>query len=106
MPIRENQHNDIENSLEDTSSNSELTRSSITKSDNVVSINSATELSNAENNASTVSEVVKEGSEGVEVIELEACSFKMEKPKMPKFSGDVREYAIFRSDFKHAIDAR
>ena len=25
---------------------------------------------------------------------------------MPKFSGDVREYAIFRSDFKHAIEAR
>lgn len=24
---------------------------------------------------------------------------------MPKFSGDVREYAIFRSDFKHAIEA-
>lgn len=26
------------------------------------------------------------------------CGFKMEKPKMPKFSGDVREYAIFRTD--------
>ena len=25
---------------------------------------------------------------------------------MPKFSGLVREYAIFRSDFKHAIEAR
>ena len=25
---------------------------------------------------------------------------------MPSFSGDVREYAIFRSDFKHAIEAR
>ena len=25
---------------------------------------------------------------------------------MPKFSGDVREYAIFRSDFKHAFEAR
>ena len=104
-PIKENRHNDIENSLEDTS-NSELTRSSITKSDNVVSINSATELSNVENNASAFSEVVKEGIESVEVIEKETCSFKMEKPKMPKFSGDVREYAIFRSDFKHAIDAR
>ena len=23
------------------------------------------------------------------------CGFKVEKPKMPKFSGDVREYAIF-----------
>ena len=30
----------------------------------------------------------------------------MEKPKMPKFTGDVRDYAIFRSDFKHAIESR
>ena len=89
-PTKENQHNDIENSLEDTS-NSELTRSRITRSDNVVSINLATELSNVENNASPVSEVVKEGSESVEVIKEETCGFKMEKPKMPKFSGDVRE---------------
>ena len=35
-----------------------------------------------------------------------ACSFKMEKPKLPKFTGDVREYAIFKADFKHAIEAR
>lgn len=34
------------------------------------------------------------------------CSFKMEKPKLPKFAGDVREYAIFKADFKHAIEAR
>ena len=34
------------------------------------------------------------------------CGFKMEKPKMPKFAGDVREYAIFRADFKHAIECR
>ena len=25
---------------------------------------------------------------------------------MPKFLGDVREYAIFRADFKHALEAR
>ena len=35
-----------------------------------------------------------------------ACGFKMEKPKMPKFTGIVREYAIFRADFKHAIESR
>ena len=35
-----------------------------------------------------------------------ACGFKMEKPKMPKFTGNVREYAIFRADFKHAIESR
>ena len=40
-PIKENRHNDIENSLEDTGK-SKITRSRFTKSDNVVSINSAT----------------------------------------------------------------
>lgn len=35
-----------------------------------------------------------------------ACGFKMEKPKMPKFTGDVRDYAIFRADFKHAIESK
>jgi hypothetical protein len=34
------------------------------------------------------------------------CGFKMEKPKMPRFSGDVRDYVIFRADFKHAVDLR
>lgn len=35
-----------------------------------------------------------------------ACGFKMEKPKMPKFTREVREYAIFRADFKHAIELK
>ena len=34
------------------------------------------------------------------------CGFKMEKPKMPRFAGDVRDYIIFRADFKHAVDSR
>ena len=29
--------------------------------------------------------------------------FKMEKPKMPTFSGNVREYCIFKADFHHAM---
>ena len=33
-------------------------------------------------------------------------AFRMEKPKMPKFSGDVREFAIFKADFKHPVEAR
>ena len=36
----------------------------------------------------------------------QTCSFKMEKPKMPKFTGDVREYAIFRADFKYAVESK
>eukprot|EP00794_Sanderia_malayensis_P018505 gene18505-20363_t len=39
-------------------------------------------------------------------IEYTSCGFKLEKPKLPSFSGDVREYAIFRSDSEHAIGAR
>ena len=34
------------------------------------------------------------------------CGFKMEKPKMSRFSGDVRDYVIFRADFRHAVDSR
>ncbi|XP_070548333.1 uncharacterized protein [Ptychodera flava] len=35
-----------------------------------------------------------------------SCSFKMEKPKLPKFSGDVREYFTFKADFKHMVNTR
>lgn len=35
-----------------------------------------------------------------------ACAFKIEKPKMPTFQGDIREYTTFRSDFKHIIGSR
>ena len=40
------------------------------------------------------------------VYDSKSCGFQMEKPKLPKFSRDVREYAIFRADFKHAIETR
>ena len=50
-----------------------------------VSINNGTNHENSENNP---------------------CGFEMEKPKMPRFAGDVRDYTIFRSDFKHAVDTR
>ena len=35
-----------------------------------------------------------------------SCNFKIEKPKLPKFSGNVRGYVIFKADFKHAIEAK
>lgn len=28
-------------------------------------------------------------------------SFDLEKPKLPKFTGDVRDYGVFKSDFMH-----
>ena len=34
------------------------------------------------------------------------CSFKVEKPKLPKFSGNIREYAMFKSDFKHIVHSK
>ena len=30
----------------------------------------------------------------------------MEKPKLPRFAGDVRDYAIFKAHFKHIVEAR
>ena len=32
-------------------------------------------------------------------------SLKHEKPKLPKFDGDVRQYFIFKSDFQHAVES-
>ena len=40
------------------------------------------------------------------VSSVTPCGFQMEKTKLPKFSGDVREYVIFRADFKHAFESR
>ena len=36
----------------------------------------------------------------------EKCAFRIEKPRMPNFAGDVREYAIFKSDFEHIIGSK
>ena len=62
-------------------------------------------------NALSVSNDVTTGSKAVATggevpTETSACGFKMKKPKLPKFSGDVQEYAIFKSDFKHAVETR
>ena len=32
--------------------------------------------------------------------------FRLQKPKLPEFAGDVRDYAIFRSDFKYAVESQ
>ena len=34
------------------------------------------------------------------------CQVQMERPRLPRFSGDVREYSTFRSDFQHLIGTR
>jgi hypothetical protein len=38
--------------------------------------------------------------------EVKSCAFKVEKPKLPKFSGDLRGYVIFRADFKHVVESQ
>ena len=38
--------------------------------------------------------------------ETNSCAFKVEKPKLPKFKGDVRDYFVFRADFKHVVESR
>ena len=37
------------------------------------------------------------------VSNASTSNFKMEKPKMPKFTGDIREYNIFKEDFQHVV---
>jgi hypothetical protein len=46
------------------------------------------------------------GAESGTVYNAKSCRFQMEKPKLPKFYGDVREYAFFKADFKQAIESR
>ena len=41
---------------------------------------------------------------GAENSNKSECAFRMEKPKMPKFCGDVRDYVIFKTDFKHLVE--
>ena len=43
---------------------------------------------------------------GAENSNKSECAFRMEKPKMPKFWGDVRDYVIFKADFKHLVEKR
>ena len=59
-----------------------------------VSGNPVGDLSNPQSKETTLS------------TEQYACAFKIEKPKMPQFYGDVREYITFRSDFKHVIGTK
>ena len=36
----------------------------------------------------------------------EKCAFGIEKPRMPNFTGDLCEYATFKSDFEHIIGSK
>ena len=105
--VEESRSSDIENRLKNLSS-SELSESSIQRSNEITSNNLVPEENSSSNDAQVVN--VVDNSRDVclsnGVTKRETCGFKMEKPKMPKFSVNVREYAIFRANFKHAIETR
>ena len=72
------------------------------------SVNNLTENnpSNSEQSPNRIASSTEVNKEIGTVQNSPPCGFQMEKPKLPKFSGDVREYMIFRADFKHAIESR
>lgn len=43
---------------------------------------------------------------GAENSSKSECAFRIEKPKMSKFCSDIRDYVIFKSDFKHLVETR
>ena len=88
--------------------------------DSAISANSASGLVDVINSAQTANEVQNLALNNTESVvqttgtpfvvntaksDYAACTFKLEKPKLPIFSGNVRDYAIFRSDIKHMIEA-
>ena len=72
------------------------------------SVNNLTENnpSNSEQSSNQIASQIEVNSEIGTVQNSPPCGFRMKKPKLPKFSGDVREYMIFHADFKHAIESR
>lgn len=88
--------------------------------DSAISANSASGLVDVINSAQTANDVLNLALNNTESVvqttgtpfvvntaksDYAACTFKLEKPKLPIFSGNVRDYAIFRSDIKHMIEA-
>lgn len=88
--------------------------------DSAISANSASGLVDVINSAQTANDVQNLALNNIESVvqttgtpfvvntaksDYAACTFKLEKPKLPIFSGNVRDYAIFRSNIKHMIEA-
>ena len=88
--------------------------------DSAISAHSASSLVDVINSAQTANDVQNLALNNVESVvqttgtpfvvneaksDYVACTLKLEKPKLPIFSGNIRDYAIFRSDFKHMIEA-
>ena len=89
-------------SLSNAEAHKEISGSEIT-----VDIQVPNTLSSEESNTASTSEVNSPTTSNSQTnADKTSCGFKMEKPKMPRFSGNVRDYITFRSDFKHVVDSR
>ena len=74
---------------------------SVNNADNVQTTNTA---STASTSNGMIGMQETENSSNAAQEQTVLCSFKVEKPKLPKFSGDVRDYATFKSDWKHIVE--
>ena len=93
--LSNNASNSIGNELSASNSNSNVTEES---DEHIEESN----VSNDQNELNTV--------QSPEIVQPSPSTFKPftvkhEKAKLPMFTGDVRQYFIFKSDFKHAVEA-
>ena len=64
------------------------------------------ELPVANQNESTLINA-KENANSISVSNaISECSFKIEKPKVSKFSGNIKQYTMFKSDFIHIVHSK
>ena len=93
--LSNNASNSIGNELSASNSNSNVTEES---DEHIEESN----VSNDQNELNTVQspEIVQPSPSTVKPFTV-----KHEKAKLPMFTGDVRQYFIFKSDFKHAVEA-
>ena len=63
------------------------------------------ENQNDNDDSGSIEEQPEETASVLSAKSAKPFSLKHEKPKLPKFDGDVRQYLIFKSDFQHAIEA-
>ena len=100
---------DINQNTPGTGGTKQNTTADIIQTSNPTSSNGGVAQGNSDstNNTQTVIQT-NVGTSGMQATnatgEQLSYNFKLEKPKLPKFTGDVREYAIFRSDWKHTVD--
>ena len=110
------------------SQQTQVTQESNVENANTVTIDSETDPTNVVDNSQAVELIEETQSSVQENLELlsepeedatsvtsekpnvetktDSCAFKVEKPKLPKFKGDARDYVVFRSDFKHVVESR